>query len=160
MDEDKFKTSNPSAFAKKGAFTSIVSEEVKNRYLIPVENGYKHNSIHNTSGSNSNIPYNVDVRKKELPKSYITPADKKIVQTCLENRAKISQGIKLLKELIHDNSSKLSIALCCFLARKIRAYNRDNTEILKKITADKENKDRNNELRKLLTMLNEERGKV
>jgi len=64
------------------------------------------------------------MRKKEPPKSYISPADKKIVQTCLENRAKISQGIRLLKELIHDNSSKLSISLCCFLARKIRIYNR------------------------------------
>jgi len=36
IDEDKFKTNNPNAFSKKGAFTSIVTEEVKNRYLIPV----------------------------------------------------------------------------------------------------------------------------
>ena len=82
-------------------------------------------NVSNTNFSNnSNVqPFNVDMRKKE-PKSMISNADKKLIQGCIENRSKITQGLKLLKSILSENSTKLTINICCFLAKRIRAFNR------------------------------------
>jgi hypothetical protein len=63
------------------------------------------------------------MRKKE-PKSILAPSEKKMVQTCLDNRARIHQGLKLLKHIIHDNSSKIAIMICACLAKKIKSINK------------------------------------
>jgi hypothetical protein len=49
-------------------------------------------------------------------------SDKKIVNTCLDNRAKISQGIRLLKNILNETSSKFTIGLGCYLSKKVRSY--------------------------------------
>lgn len=69
MDEEKFRSTNNNAFSKKGTFTSIITEEVKNRYLPQPENSFKSESSKQnlmpvSTNSSNNIPYNVDMRKK------------------------------------------------------------------------------------------------
>ena len=69
MDEEKFRPVSNNAFSKKGTFTSIITEEVKNRYLPPPENSFKSESSKQnlmpvSTNSSNNIPYNVDMRKK------------------------------------------------------------------------------------------------
>ncbi len=80
-----------------------------------------------------------DMRRKES-KSGICSSDRKLVQSYLDNRIKISSGTKMIRELLGQNSSKLTVYICCFLAKKIKCFTRDNGEIAKKISADKENK--------------------
>lgn len=52
----------------------------------------------------------------------------------------MSRGLNLLKGLIQDNSSKLTVSICGFLAKKILTLSRENGNNLKKIIFDKENK--------------------
>ena len=174
--------SNPNAFSKKATFTSLITDEVRNRYLTTNE-GYRlsNNSNGSNSGSNgsfsnnnsgigtkgnlntttnnnkvlgnitmnanntnmnktnsstsntvtsanqsNNPPYTFDMRKKESkPKTAgLAPSEKKIIQNCLEQRGKITEGVNLLKSLLHDNSSKLSVSMCSFLAKKILTLSR------------------------------------
>lgn len=64
------------------------------------------------------------MRKKEQKVNTLTSSDKRNIQNCLELRTKISQGINLLKLYLHDNSSKLAVSLCSFLAKKILSLTR------------------------------------
>jgi proteasome lid subunit RPN8/RPN11 len=47
----------------------------------------------------------------------------------------MQQGLRLLKAIIHESSSKLAIAVCAFVARKVQGLNRENAEALKKVPA-------------------------
>lgn len=69
-------------------------------------------------------------------------------------------GLKLLKSIIHQTSSKVAIAVCAFLARKVQALNRENGDALKKLPVGQENRQKASELRKVVTMLTDERGKI
>ena len=83
------------------------------------------NSNHfNPSNTANNFNSNKDIMRKREQKSSMSLADKKIVQTCLEGRSKIHLGLKLLKGIIHECSSKLVIAICSLLSKKIRSFNR------------------------------------
>jgi hypothetical protein len=52
----------------------------------------------------------------------LSVSDKKILSTCLDNRAKISQGIRLLKSIINEVSSKSAVGIGCYLSKKVRSY--------------------------------------
>ena len=90
----------------------------------------------------------------------ISASDKKTLELCLEHRGKMSQGINLLKGFLHDQSSKLAVSLGSFLGKRILELSRENGAHLKKIVFDKENKEKNAELKKLVTILTEERIKI
>jgi hypothetical protein len=85
--------------------------------------------------------HSLDGRKKDS-KSALAPADRKLMQGCLENRARMHQGLRLLKSIIHESSSKLAIAVCAYLARKIQMLNRENAEALKKVPMGQENREK------------------
>lgn len=70
------------------------------------------------------------------------------------------QGLTLLKNVLSDNSSRLTVTVCSLVAKKVRSLARDSGEALKKLTGDKENRERNAELRRIVVVLEEERGKV
>lgn len=72
---------------------------------------------------NSNSLQSIDMRKKET-KSALSAADRRLLQVCLDNRNKIHQGLRLLKSIIHESSSRLVISVCSFLAKKIQTVNR------------------------------------
>ncbi len=63
----------------------------------------------------------------------LSVSDKKILSTCLDNRAKISQGIRLLKSIINEVSSKSAVGIGCYLSKKVRSYTKQNGENLKKL---------------------------
>jgi hypothetical protein len=81
--------------------------------------------------NSNNSMHNIDMRKKE-PKNVLSVSDKKLLQICFENRNRIYQGLRLLKSIIHENSSKLVIYICSYLAKKIQHFNCENGETLKK----------------------------
>ena len=128
---------NPNPFSKKTTFTSLITEQVRNRYLTPNE-GYRLSN--NTMTNQPTPPYTMEMRKKEPKTSSISNFDKRTIQSCLEVRSKISQGVNLLKIFLHDNSSKLSVSMCSYLAKKILNLCKENGDNTKKFIFDKENK--------------------
>ena len=87
-------------------------------------------------------------------------ADKKILQTCLSVRTKIQKGLNLVKALLNENSSKLTVSICCFLAKRVLNLTRENSNNLKKVNTDKENLIKSAEIKRLTTILLNEKSKI
>ena len=65
-----------------------------------------------------------EITAKEPKPPAISASDKRTIQACLELREKVSHGVNLLKNFLHDGSSKLSVSMCSFMAKKTLSLSR------------------------------------
>ena len=145
-------TSGGNPFSKKTTFTSIITEEVRNRYLNATDT---HNKVEFKNGSNT-----YDLKKKESAKPQLSATDQKAIKKCITRRKKLNKGLKLLFKLLNENSgSKLTVSIGSILARKLKSFNKETGEALKGMTVEKENRE-NPEVKKLVGILNEEKSGI
>lgn len=69
-------------------------------------------------------------------------------------------GLSLLKQLLRDNSSKLTVSISSFLAKRVLTVLKGTEENLKKLTQDKENISKSKETKTLAKVLLDEKVKI
>jgi hypothetical protein len=57
----------------------------------------------------------------------VSASERKAIQICLDLRARVTKGLSMLKELLHENSSKLTVSICSFLAKRVLMLSRENS---------------------------------